>query len=385
MTTNVSGQWPGALGGIRVLDFTAFVAGPYCTRLMADLGAEVVKVEPPAGDLLRATSPLLDGHSRFFGQLNCGKKSLQLDLKTAEGGDLARQLAAKADVVVENFRPGVMARFGLDYPTLSAAKPDLIYGSISGYGQTGPGAERPAFAAIVHAASGYDLAQLDYQDGNGAPARGRPVVADILAGTHANAAISAALHHRGRTGIGQYLDIALIDAMHNVLPYEFQASQLEAQVRRVPIYEPIRTQDGFIIITPVTQKNFESLAKSLDRPEWITDPRFKERGDRLQNWPQLVAMVGDWAAGRTAAECERIIGRGCPCARYQTIGESLATPEVVARGGAVEAEDAAGRFMVPAPPLRMSASAAPIRPKVPELGEHDGEVIRNWLAGDAEE
>ncbi|MDT7663610.1 MAG: CoA:oxalate CoA-transferase, partial [Pseudonocardiales bacterium] len=161
------------LSGIRVLDFTSVMAGPFCTRLLADLGAEVIKVEPPEGDHIRGRPPLRnspDGaHSSYFGQLNCGKRSIVLDLKKPDGVAAARRLAAVADVMVENFRPGVMARFGLDHDTLAPDNPRLVYCSISGYGQTGPSAELPAYAPVIHAASGYEMAHLAYQPGRTRP------------------------------------------------------------------------------------------------------------------------------------------------------------------------------------------------------------------------
>src|SRR6516165_11667270 len=152
-----------ALGGLRVLDFTTTIAGPHCTRLLADLGAEVIKIEAPEGDMMRTRPPLRNGASTSFGQLNAGKKSIVLDLKSAGGAEAARRLVATADVVVENFRPGVMHRFGLDYPALRKIKPDLVYCAISGYGQTGPSAALPAYAPVIHASSGYDLAQIAHQ------------------------------------------------------------------------------------------------------------------------------------------------------------------------------------------------------------------------------
>src|SRR5439155_15425801 len=158
-----------AFDQLRVVDFTTTIAGPHCTRLLADLGAEVIKIEAPEGDMMRARPPLRNGASTSFGQLNTGKKSVVLDLKNPAAVAAVRRLVATADVLVENFRPGVMQRFGLDYPALQAVKPDLVYCSISGYGQTGPSAGLPAYAAVIHAASGYDLAQIAYQGGERRP------------------------------------------------------------------------------------------------------------------------------------------------------------------------------------------------------------------------
>ena len=182
--------------GLRVLDFTTTIAGPHCTRLLADLGAEVIKIEAPAGDMMRMRPPLRDGASGTFGQLNAGKKSIVLDLKAPAAADAVRRLAQTADVVVENYRPGIMQRFGLDYAELAKVNDKLIYCSISGYGQDGPSADRPAYAPVIHATSGFDLAHAAHQ-----PDRDRPdycgiFIADFLAGTYAFGAIATALAHR---------------------------------------------------------------------------------------------------------------------------------------------------------------------------------------------
>ena len=178
------------LKGVRVVDFTTTIAGPHCTRLLADCGAEVIKLEAPdGGDMMRSRPPLRDGASSSFGQLNTGKKSVVLDLKRPEATDIVKRLVETADVVVENFRPGVMQRFGLDYPSLRAVKPDLIFCAISGYGQTGPSAGLPAYAPVIHAASGYDLAHLAYQGGDRRPDYCGIYIADVVTGTYAFGAI----------------------------------------------------------------------------------------------------------------------------------------------------------------------------------------------------
>src|SRR6267378_3275122 len=198
-----------ALDGVRVVDFTTTIAGPHCTRLLADLGAEVIKLEAPEGDMMRSRPPLRNGASTSFGQLNTGKKSVILDLKRPEALEIVQRLVATADVVVENFRPGVMQRFGLDYPALKAVKPDLVYCAISGYGQTGPSAELPAYAPVFHAASGYDLAHLAYQPGRSRPDCCGIYLADVVTGVYAFGAIASALYQRTVTGLGQHIDVSM--------------------------------------------------------------------------------------------------------------------------------------------------------------------------------
>ena len=376
----------GVLSGIRVLDFTAFVSGPYCTRLLADMGAEVIKIEPPGGDMMRLASPVRDGRSAMFGQVNCGKKSVVLDLKQPRAVAAARDLAAKSDVLVENFRPGVMARLGLGYEDIKALKANIVYCSISGFGQNGPDAGRAAYAPIIQAASGFDMAQLAYQPGRDKPAPGRNVTADILGSTHAAAAINAALFHRARAGGGQYIDVALMDGMHNVMPAEFQHGLFPDQDFHLPIYEPMRTLDGFVIVMPVTDKNFAALAAAIDRPDLTADPRFAARDGRFGNWAALVEIIESWTARRTSKDCDDALSAaGCPCARYLTVAESVARPQVAARGAVVEVEDGAGTFLVPNAPFQFADSDVGARPWVPDLGQHTSEVLADVLGLSADE
>ena len=216
-----------AYSGLRVLDFTTTIAGPHCTRLMADLGAEVIKIEAPAGDMMRTRLPLRNGASSYFGQLNAGKKSVVLDLKSGAAVAAVHRLVADADILVENFRPGVMQRLGLDYAVLGKVNRRLIYCSISGYGQTGPCADMPAYAPVIHASSGFDLANLAYQQGRQRPDHCGVYVADVLAGTYALAAIGAALHQRQATGEGQQLDISMLESMLSLTLTELQTAQFE--------------------------------------------------------------------------------------------------------------------------------------------------------------
>ena len=365
----------GILAGIRVLDFTSMIAGPYCTRLLADLGAEVIKCEPPGGDYVRVPPPVRDGKSSYFGHLNCGKKSICLDLKQPAARDVILQLARISDVVVENFRPGVMARLGLDYLSLKKVRPDIVYCAISGYGQSGPEAERPAFAPIIHAASGYDMANMRHQNRDDAPLRTGLFVADYLGGMAAVAAIQSALLHRERFGNGQMVDVALLDTMLNMMAYEVQEAQFPVAESPM-LYASSRTRDGHIIAMPITQANFEAMADATGHPEWKTDPRFATFAARKQNWNALMALFGAWASERTTDECERVISdAGCPCSRYRTVGEAMSSAQSRHRGVMAEIDDGAGRFLVSNIPWRMSASAAGPRPWVATLGEHNRDVI----------
>jgi len=363
----------GPLDAIRVLDFTNMLSGPYCTRLLSDLGAEVLKIEPPGGDHNRGRRPLRDGHSSFFGHLNSGKKSIVLNLKAPAGRDAAIELAANCDVVVENWRPGVAERLGVDYLSLRNANPQLIYASISGFGQTGPDANRPAYAPILHAATGYDLAQAQYQ-GSDEPQRSGTFVADILGGLSAFAAIQTALYHRSVTGTGRYIDVSLMDCMLNLMVNECQEGQAPSP-REQRIYQPIRTSDGFVMIAPTSQRNFQRMCELIDRPEWLADPRFATTVEREAHWTELMQLVEAWTESRTGEDCEAMFNAaGVPCARYRTVMEAMFSPQSKHRGALSQVTDGAGSYWVPNPPFKMAGLNLNVSSHVPSLGEHSREV-----------
>ena len=381
---STSSPKPGILDGVRVLDFTAMMSGPYATRLMAYLGAEVIKIEPPEGDHIRSRPPQREGHSTYFAQLNCGKKSLALDLKKSAAVALVKQLVVTADVVVENYRPGVMQRLGLDYATLSALNPRLVYCSISGFGQTGDWAGRSAYAPVLHAGSGYDLANLDYQDGIARPLKNGIFIADVLGGSLAFGAIQSALLRAARTGQGDQVDLSLMDAMLGMLVYECQEAQFPAGRRR-PLYQPTRARDGFVLIAPVSQNNFEALARTCGHAEWIADPRFATIHAREHHWGELMALLDDWAATRSAAECEALMNAGgVPCSRYFSVREAMQLPPIAARGVMQTIHDGAGAFQVPNPAFRFQHSAAHARDSVAELGADGPALLRALGLRDAD-
>lgn len=366
------------LRGVRVLDFSAMMAGPYCTRILADLGAEVIKIEEPAGDNLRTRLPMRDGCSAYFGHLNSGKRSVVLNLKLPEAVEIARRLVATADVVVEAFRPGVMNRFGFDYAALSADHPRLIYCSISGYGQVGPGALRPAYAPIVHAASGYELANMVYQ-GTDRPGNSGVFFADVMCGIHAASAIQSALFHREREGRGQFVDVSLMDTMFNSLIYECQEAQFPVEKPRL-LYGALRAIDGFVLITPITQRNFEAMADGMGHSEWKTDVRFATPRGREQNWSELMSLAESWTQTRSAQSCEEtMLSAGCPCTRYKSVRDALTDPQSVARGSFATVEDRAGAYLVPNLPYSFATARVEVRRHVPELGEHSQQVFEEIL------
>ncbi len=368
-----------ALAGLRVLDFTSMIAGPYAARLLADAGAEVIKIEPPDGEDMRQRAPLHNGHSRYFGQLNAGKKSITLDLKNADAIALVLRMVEQADVVLENFRPGVMQRLGLDYATLAKINPRLVYCAISGYGQSGASSGRPAYAPVVHAASGFDQALAHYAGDRDRPAGGAIFIADVLGGIYACSAIQTALLQRARTGTGQQIDVALMDCMLNLLVYELQAAQMPAAAPRFS-YGPIRAADGDLLIAPITQRNFTALCDAIGQPELKTDARFATVPVRTRNWYALMACAEAWSSTRTVRECLDLLeAGGVPCSHYGEPADALTNPDLIARGTFAQITDGGGTFTGVNPPYQMSGTYAGLRASVPGKGEHTAALLRSLL------
>jgi crotonobetainyl-CoA:carnitine CoA-transferase CaiB-like acyl-CoA transferase len=352
------------------------IAGPYCTRLMADSGADVIKVEPPEGDYMRSRAPLLEGRSVYFGVVNAGKRSVAVDLKNPAGAALVRDLAAASDIVVENFRPGVMRRLGFDYASLSAVNRRLVYCSISGYGQEGAHASLPAYAPIVQAASGFDVTAMRYQRAD-RPPNSAIFVADYLTGVHAFGATCAALVRRERTGKGEYIDCALMDSMLGMLAYEVAEAQAPVARSRL-LFQATRARDGFLIVAPISQGNFEDMAHAMGRDDLKADARFATVGARSDNWDALMSELDRWAAGRTVAECEAAMAAGgVPCARYQSVAEAMDSPYAAARGLFATVQDGGHEIRVTNPPFKMAGAV--VGGHVPGLGEHGPAVVEEVL------
>jgi CoA:oxalate CoA-transferase len=366
----------GALDGMRVLDFTTTIAGPYCTRLMADLGAEVIKIENAEGDLMRSRPPLRNGASTSFGQLNAGKQSIVLDLKRPAAREVVLRLLTTCDFLVENFRPGVMRRFGLDYETLAKRHQELIYCSISGYGQTGPSSELAAYAPAIHAASGFDLAHMAYQPGRDRPDNCGIYVADIVSGTYAFGAIMAALAQRHHTGLGQHIDVSMLEAMLNLMVAEVQGAQFPVAPPGRPMFGPVRTHDGFIMPAVASEKSFLGICQAAGHPEWVSDPRFARYADRRNNWGEFVDLLEEWSSGQSTAACQAAFdAAGVPSSPYRTVREVLEDPQLEHRGALAEVRDAGGSFKVVRPPFRLSAAPVEVGGFAAGLGQHSREIL----------
>ena len=286
---------PRPLHGLRVLDFSTTIAGPHCSRLLADMGADVIKVESPEGDLMRSRPVQRDGAGTMFGQLNAGKRSIVLDLKQPEAIAAVKKLVAKVDVVLENYRPGVMKRLGIDYPELAKINPRLVYCAISGYGQTGPAAGRPAYAPVIHASTGYDMAHLFYQQGRERPDNCGIFVADYASGSYAMGAILAALYQRNVTGKGQMVDVSMFETLVGMLLGEVNRAQFDFEMPSRPMYGPVEARDGYVMLATASERTFQDMATAAGRRDWLTDPRFEKYADRRMNWDQFVDEFEAWS------------------------------------------------------------------------------------------
>src|SRR5213082_2735065 len=307
-----------SFAGLRVLDFSTTIAGPHCTRMLADMGAEVIKIESSEGETMRNRPPVRNGCSTAFGQLNIGKKSLVLDLKSPDAVEIIHRLVTDTDILVKNFRPGVMQRLKLDYGSLRAFNGKLIYCSISGYGQTGPSAELPAYAPVIHAASGYEMSHLAYQPGRTRPDYCGIYLADVLTGVYAFGAISAALHQRHSTQKGQHSDVSMLESMLSLTLNELQWSQFEVKPTQRPMFGPIETTDGYVMVAIASEKTFQSLMQVIGHPEWVSDPRFAKYSDRRENWASLMEGVEAWSRSVSTQHCLAALNaEGVPSSAYR--------------------------------------------------------------------
>lgn len=374
---NDEGNLTKSFAGLRVLDFSTTIAGPHCARMLADMGAEVIKIETTEGETMRTRPPLRNGCSTAFGQLNVGKKSLVLDLKSPEGGEVVRRLVTAADILVENFRPGVMRRLKLDWARLKQLNPKLIYCSISGYGQTGPSAELPAYAPVIHAASGYDMAHLSYQPGRSRPDYCGIYHADVVTGTYAFGAIASALYQRQIAGQGQHIDVSMLESMLTLTLNEVQWSQFTVAPTSRPMFGPIQTSDGYVMVAIASEKTFQGLMTVIGRPEWVSDPRFARYADRRDNWAHLMDGVEAWSRTVTTERCLAALnGEGVPSSAYRTVAEALNDPQIAHRRALSEVEDGGGRFRVLNLPFRMSGADVSAGKRIATLGEHTRALLK---------
>ncbi|GAB3653629.1 CaiB/BaiF CoA-transferase family protein [Nocardioides korecus] len=376
----------GPLAGLLVADFSRILAGPYATMLLADLGAEVVKVEGPAGDDTRTwTPPVRDGVATYFLGVNRNKRSIALDLKDAEDNAAARELARRADVVIENFRPGGLTRFGLDFDTVAATNPGVVYASISGFGSSEEGSKLPGYDLIVQAISGL-MSLTGSPDGE--PFRAGISIFDVMAGMHASIGILAALHDRAETGRGQHVEVNLLSSALSGMVNQSSAFVAGGVVPHrmgnshpsLFPYEPLPCADRDLIVTAGNNGQFRKLVQVLGVPELADDPRFARNEERTVNRDLLRPLLVERLRTRTAMEWfEDIIGAGVPCGPINSLDGGVAFAEKVGLDPVVEVGD--GDRAVPSVrnPIRFSRTSPDYRRPPPVLDEH-GEEIRAWLA-----
>jgi glutaryl-CoA transferase len=372
------------LAGIRVVDLTRVLAGPFCTAHMADMGAEVIKVEEPGhGDESRGWSPRAAGLSRAFVELNRGKRCVVLDLKTPEGADALRRLIARADVLIENFKPGSLAALGFDYEAVKRLNPRLVYCSITGYGQSGPRKDLPGYDPVIQAESGL-MDMTGFPDGP--PTRIPPAITDYLAGLYALSGILLALRERDRSGEGQQVDIALFDSLLSVL--SLQAIRLEmaglpssrlgnAHAVLAP-YEPLQTADGAVMVAAPSERLWRRLCEAIGAPELVQDPHFATTGDRATHRDRLRGALEARLTAWTSADLvAKLQAAGIPCGQVRTLADALADPQVAARamrlGGA---EPELGGVKAFGTPIKLSRTPARIDLHAHRLGEDTEEVLR---------
>jgi len=390
---------PKALGHIRVLDLSRVLAGPWCSQNLADLGADVIKIERPGcGDDTRAWGPPYakdadgndTGEAAYYLSANRGKRSVTVDIASLAGQALIRELARHADVVLENYKVGQLKRYGLDYDSLKAVKPDLVYCSITGFGQDGPYAHRAGYDFLIQGMGGLMsvTGERDELPGGG-PQKAGVALTDLMTGMYATIAVLAALTHRDRSGEGQYIDMALLDTqvamLANVGSNYLNSGKApkrwgNAHANIVP-YQTFACRDGHIIVAAGNDGQYQKFVEAGGRPELALDPRFATNPSRVANRDVLVPLLAEMVATRGRDEWIALLEAvGVPCGPINDVGEVFANEQVQARGMAVElAHPTAGKVALVRSPMKMSATPATSDKAPPLLGQHTDEVLRDVL------
>ncbi len=388
MTQSVSSH-PRPLEGVRVLDLTRVVAGPFCTAMMADLGADIMKIEPPHGDDQRHMGAMVEGVSANFEFINRNKKSLRLDLKDPEALEIAKALAAQADVVVENFRPGVTTRLGIDFESLKALNPKLIYCSISGFGQEGTMAKRPSYDVIAQAMSGFMSVTGEE---NGAPVFAGDSIGDTVSGIFAAWAISSALFQRERTGEGQHVDVAMFDSLLSLLPtavtqYQVTGVPPKRTGARHPLSAPFgayQAKDGYLIIAVANQVLFSRLCAVMGQPEIEEDARFATDSLRCANEAALRELIEDWATCLTVEDAvANLAEAGVPASPVWDVEQAVSNEHVGERQLFTEIDHPVlGSFKLPEQPVQFGDASRGQQRQAPALGGDAQEILSDALGWD---
>ncbi|MBR2978430.1 MAG: CoA transferase [Myxococcaceae bacterium] len=380
----------GPLEGLVVIDMTRVLAGPFCTMMLADMGAEVIKVERPStGDDSRAFGPFVKGESAYFMSVNRGKKSVTVDLKAPEGKALLLDLVRKADVLVENFKPGVMKKLGLDYATLREVNPRLVYAASTGFGQSGPYSARPAYDLVIQAMGG--VMSITGPDADH-PTKVGSSVSDIFAGVFTCIGILAALNHRHRTGQGQMVDVAMLDCMvailENAVARYAASGQSPAPIgNRHPSIAPFSTlkaSDGMLAIACGNDALFQRFCDLIGQGDLPQDDRFATNRGRVDNWAALEPMLNEAMSQKPKAHWMEVFEKAAiPCGPINDIAALAADPQVIARQMLVEVvHPIAGALAVPGVPIKFSGSEAKVRGPAPVLGANNDEIFGTRLGLD---
>jgi len=380
-----------ALDGLRVLDVTQVMAGPYCAMVLADLGADVIKVEPPAGDSTRVMPGASGNDSPSFNAVNRGKRGIVLNLKTPAGRDVLRRLARATDILIENYRPGVMAALGAGYDALAAVNPRIIYASISGYGQTGPHRNKGGFDLVAQGVSG--IMSVTGEPG-GAPAKAGVPLTDLGAGLFALIGILAALEHRHRTGVGQHVDTALVDAGVALSVWEATEyfsgagvpTALGSAHRMNAPYQAIRCADGYVTLGAANDRIFARLCDLLGHPEWLKRAEFATNASRVANRALLADAIEAITRQQPRAHWLAVFdANDIPCGPINDYAQVFADPQVQARQMMVETDHPTlGRTRTLGSPIKMSSTPPDVTRRAPLRGEHTDESLRAAGYTDAE-
>jgi crotonobetainyl-CoA:carnitine CoA-transferase CaiB-like acyl-CoA transferase len=376
-----------ALDGIRIIDFSKALAGPYCTMLLADMGAEVIKVEMPgSGDDSRGWGPpFIDGESAYFLSINRNKKSITLNLKDNKAKEIALKIIEKADIVLESNRPGVMTKLGLDYETVKKINPGIIYCSISGFGQTGPYSKRPGFDQVIQGYGG--IMGLTGEKGGG-PLKVGIAVTDIATGMFAATGILTALYHRERTGQGQHVDASMLDGQVSWLTYQAGRYLASGNVPQrigsahpliVP-YQDFEASDGFINIAAGNDNLWKKFCAVTDLSDIADDPKFATNPKRVENRDEVVEIVSKKINTKTMQEWLDILNdAGVPCGPIYTVDQIFKDPQVLAREMLVEVDHPkCGKIQVTGSPIKLSETPAEITTHPPMLGEHNNSILQEF-------
>ena len=389
----------GALSHIRVLDLSRVLAGPWCSQNLADLGAEVIKVERPGiGDDTRHWGPPFvkdaqgqdTAETTYFACINRNKRSITVNLSKPEGQEIIRQLVLESDVLIENYKVGDLAKYGLDYASLRQIKPNLIYCSITGFGQTGPYAHRPGYDYIVQGMGGFMSVTGEAEEfPGGSPQKAGVAIADLFTGMYASSAILAAVIHRDRTGEGQMIDMALLDTQVAMMANVASAYLSTDEVPRrwgntspiVVPYQTFPTSDGWMIVAVGNDSQFRHFVKVGGEDHLADNPRFSENPLRVQHRTELVPLLEAMTRKKTKAQWISLLDEiGVPCGPINNMKEVFANEQVQARKLAISVpHDTAGTMKLVASPIRMSATPTEIRMAPPTLGQHTNEILREYL------